>query len=150
MGDIFDPRGPCIVRLCHDIVMEVHTAYAFLRVRRSLSSQYLGGVCFEFNISEMQCRKTPRRSTTPSGNFPASTNPTNDIYSVADGVASLLPDGGVLVMASPVRNGVPFQTPSNFFEFRPDNTMVDVTDSPNAASFVAYQGRMLLLPTGQV
>lgn len=53
-------------------------------------------------------------------------------------------------MASPVRNGVPFQKNSSFFEFRPDNTLVKVTDSPNAEAFTAYQGRMLLLPTGEV
>jgi Kelch motif len=70
-------------------------------------------------------------------------------YAVADGPASLLPNGNVLVMASPVINGSPFNTPSHFYEFDGTN-LTQVTDTPNAASFRAYQGRMLLLPSGQV
>jgi hypothetical protein len=70
-------------------------------------------------------------------------------YAVADGPASLLPNGNVLVMASPVRNGSPFNTPSHFYEFDGINLM-QVADAPNAASFTSFQGRMLLLPSGQV
>jgi uncharacterized repeat protein (TIGR01451 family) len=70
-------------------------------------------------------------------------------YAVADGVASLLPNGNVLVMGSPVINGTPFNTPSHFYEFDGTNLSA-VTDSPNAASFKAYHGRMLLLPSGEV
>ena len=70
-------------------------------------------------------------------------------YAVADGPASLLPNGNVLVMASPVINTSPFNTPSHFYEFDGANLFA-VGDSPNAASFKAYQGRMLLLPSGQV
>jgi uncharacterized repeat protein (TIGR01451 family) len=83
-------------------------------------------------------------------------------FSVADGPASLLPNGNVLVMASPVTNvacGNPpppppptcgvFNTPSHFYEFDGTN-LTQVADSPNAASFISYQGRMLLLPSGEV
>lgn len=70
-------------------------------------------------------------------------------YSVADGPASLLPNGNVLVQASPVINGDPFNTPSHFFEWDGTN-LTQVADSPNAAAFKSYQGRMLLLPTGEV
>lgn len=70
-------------------------------------------------------------------------------YSVADGPASLLPNGNVLVQASPTINGDPFNPPSHFYEFD-GTTLFQVADSPNAATFNAYQGRMLLLPTGQV
>jgi len=81
-------------------------------------------------------------------------------YAVADGPASLLPNGNVLVMASPVTdlncgNPTPtppcgvFNTPSHFFEFDGTN-LTQVADSPNAASFISYQGKMLLLPTGEV
>jgi uncharacterized repeat protein (TIGR01451 family) len=73
-------------------------------------------------------------------------------YSVPDGPASLLPNGNVLVMASPPIPGspnYPFNTPSHFFEFDGTN-LTQVADSPNAASFISYQGRMLLLPTGEV
>jgi hypothetical protein len=70
-------------------------------------------------------------------------------FSVADGPASLLPNGNVIVQASPVINGDPFNPPSHFYEF--DGTsLFQVADSPNAASFNAYQGRMILLPTGEV
>ena len=80
--------------------------------------------------------------------------------SVADGQASLLPDGNVLVMASPVTDlncmfnppvcGV-FNPPSNFYEFDlATNTLMGVPNSPNALSFRAFNARMLLLPTGEV
>jgi hypothetical protein len=70
-------------------------------------------------------------------------------FSVADGPASLLPNGNVIVQASPVINGDPFNTPSHFYEW--DGTsLTQVADSPNAASFISYQGRMILLPTGEV
>ena len=87
-------------------------------------------------------------SHTADMDFPLVTDQTYH-YSVADGPASLLPNGNVLVMASPVRNGSPFNRPSHFFEFDGTN-LSQVADSPNAASFISYQGRMLLLPTGEV
>src|SRR5262245_15647909 len=71
-------------------------------------------------------------------------------FAVADGPASLLPNGNVLVMASPVINGDPFNAPSHFYELDGSNNLTQVVDSPNAASFNSYQGRMLLLPTGHV
>ena len=55
-------------------------------------------------------------------------------------------------MASPVYPTDPpgvFNTPSHFFEFDGTN-LTQVADSPNAASFISYQGRMLLLPSGEV
>jgi hypothetical protein len=68
---------------------------------------------------------------------------------VADGTASLLPNGNVLVMASPVTNASTFNAPAQFYEWDGTN-LTQVTNSPNAASFAAYQGRMVLLPTGHV
>ena len=55
-------------------------------------------------------------------------------------------------MASPVYPTKPpgvFNRPSHFFEFDGTN-LTQVADSPNAASFISYQGRMLLLPSGEV
>ena len=52
-------------------------------------------------------------------------------------------------MAGPVRNGSPFNAPSHFFEFN-GTTLTQVADLPNAAAFIAYQGRMVLLPSGQI
>ena len=86
-------------------------------------------------------------ATGAAGDFPISSG-TNH-FAVADGPASLLPNGNVLVMASPVTNSNPFSTPSHFYEFDGTN-LTQVTDSPNAASFRSYQGRFLLLPTGEV
>jgi hypothetical protein len=74
--------------------------------------------------------------------FPATGGRQQDI---ADGPASLLPSGNVLVFASP---GV-FNTPSHFYEF--DGTNLNpVPTTPNSVNDSSYYGRMLLLPTGQV
>ncbi len=80
-------------------------------------------------------------------------------YGAADAPASLLPDGHVLVMSSPVTCtqtavGPPakftiFNTPSHFFEWD-GSSLTQVADSTNAGAFDSYQGRMLLLPTGEV
>jgi hypothetical protein len=80
-------------------------------------------------------------------------------YGAADAPASLLPDGHVLIMSSPVTcnqtsAGPPakysiFNSPSHFFEWD-GTTLTQVTDSANAGKFDSYQGRMLLLPTGEV
>jgi uncharacterized repeat protein (TIGR01451 family) len=88
-------------------------------------------------------------ATGAAGNFPASGA---GHFAVADGPATLLPNGNVLVMASPVFPTKPpgvFNTPSHFYEFDGTN-LTQVADSPNAASFISYQGRFLLLPTGEV
>jgi hypothetical protein len=66
-------------------------------------------------------------------------------YDIADGPAALLPNGNVLVMASP---GV-FNTPSHFYEFNGSN-LTQVSEPPNAPSDSSFYGRMLVLPTGQV
>src|SRR5204862_3253172 len=88
-------------------------------------------------------------ATGAAGDFPLVPGQTYH-YAVADGPASLLPNGNVLVMASPVLlTNPPFSTPSHFFEFDGTN-LTQVADSPNAASFISYQGAMLLLPTGEV
>ena len=66
-------------------------------------------------------------------------------FNVADGPAALLPDGNVLVMASP---GI-FQTGSQFFEF--DGSALNATSAPpNAPIDSSYYGNMIVLPTGQI
>jgi len=65
-------------------------------------------------------------------------------YAVADGPSAVLPDGNVLVMASP-----PFKTHSHFFVFDGTN-LTQVTDAPDAKHLSSYYGRMVVLPTGQV
>ena len=66
-------------------------------------------------------------------------------FDVADGPASILPDGNVLVAASP---GV-FQKPTHMFEFD-GNTLNRVADPPNAQNQSSYFGFMVALPTGEI
>jgi len=86
-------------------------------------------------------------TNTAAMDFPVSSG-TNH-FSVADGPAALLPDGHVLVMASPVTLTNPFNTPSHFYEF--DGTNLNaVTDAANSGSYKSYQGNLLVLPNGEV
>ena len=64
---------------------------------------------------------------------------------MADAAASLLPDGNVLVFTSP---GV-FQNPATFFVFD-GITFTAAPPTQSAGNLTSYQGRQLLLPTGQV
>ena len=64
---------------------------------------------------------------------------------IADGPAALLPNGNVLVDTSP---GV-FQIGARFFEFN-GTSLVAVPAPPRAPNQSSYEGRMLVLPTGQV
>ncbi len=89
--------------------------------------------------------KTNTWTTAP--NFPLSG------YDVADGPAATLPDGNVLVQASP---GV-FSAPSHFFEYQitkktasKGGTLTQVSDPTQAPSTSSFEGNLLVLPTGQV
>jgi hypothetical protein len=64
---------------------------------------------------------------------------------IADGPASFLPSGNVLIQASP---GV-YRSPSSFFEFN-GTSFTAVPSTQNAKNDPSFAGRMLLLPTGQV
>ena len=67
----------------------------------------------------------------------------------ADGPAVVLPDGNVLAQVSP---GV-FNTPSHFFEVTVKNakkvTITQVNDPSTAPNQSSYEGRLVMLPTGQ-
>jgi Kelch motif len=66
-----------------------------------------------------------------------------------DAPGSLLPNGRVLCVAGPCGDGAnDWASPTMFFEFDGVN-LIRVTDPPNAGG-VTYEGRLLLLPTGQV
>jgi hypothetical protein len=71
-----------------------------------------------------------------------------DFYDVSDGPAALLPNGNVLIQASP-SFGSNFNSPSHFFEFD-GSTLAQVNEPSSAPSIAAYEGRMLVLPTGQI
>jgi hypothetical protein len=64
---------------------------------------------------------------------------------VADGPAAVLPDGNVLVGASP---GL-FNNPTYFFEFN-GTTLTQVPATPNSPNNPSFVGRMLVLPTGEI
>ncbi len=69
----------------------------------------------------------------------------------ADAPAVLLPDGNVLVTASPVdsQSTCEWVPPTEFFEF--DGTSLTQVSEPTYGPDVpSYEGRLLMLPTGQV
>ncbi len=79
----------------------------------------------------------------PGPNFPDITGVGQ--LDIADGPAALLPDGNVLMVASPGS----YETDSYFFEF--DGTNLNpVPGTPNAPSDSSYYFRMVVLPTGQI
>jgi hypothetical protein len=69
-------------------------------------------------------------------------------YDVSDGPAALLPNGNVLIQTSP-SFGINFNSPSHFFEFD-GSALTQVNEPSSAPSIAAYEGRMLVLPTGQI
>ena len=72
------------------------------------------------------------------------------IYDCADSPAATLPDGNVLIQASP---GV-YEAPSHFWEFAISKkgkvTATQVSDPTEAPNDPSYFGNLLLIPTGQV
>jgi hypothetical protein len=74
----------------------------------------------------------------PTADFPGG----NDM---ADAPGCLLPDGNILVFASP---GI-FNPPATFFIFD-GATFTPAPNTQSGSSLTSYQSRMLLLPTGQV
>jgi hypothetical protein len=66
---------------------------------------------------------------------------------IADGNASILPDGNILVYTSP---GV-FSGTGTFYEFTyPGNTFVEAPATASSGKLQSWQARQLLLPTGQI
>lgn len=109
--------------------------------------------CFSGNFTGQNALYNPATnnwSRTGLMDFPAASSEINH-FSMADGAAVALPNGNILAMASPVSPTQPFNTGSHFYELDfLTNTLARVTDSPNAGKFKSYQGRMLMLPTGEV
>jgi hypothetical protein len=66
-------------------------------------------------------------------------------YDIADGPSAVLPDGDVLLEASPGE----YTPPSHFFVY--DGTRLNrITDAPDSAHVASDYGFMLELPTGQI
>lgn len=73
-------------------------------------------------------------------------------YDVTDGPAATLPSGHVLVQASPAYGcgaTQPYCAPSHFFEYT-GKALVRVNEPASAPNLAAFEGRMLVLPTGQI
>jgi hypothetical protein len=88
-------------------------------------------------------------SHTSNMDFPP--GPNGGSFSVPDGPAAALPNGNILVMASPTTTSSDFNAPSHFYEVSlSTNALTAVGDPPNAASYASVEGRMLVLPTGEV
>ncbi len=91
-----------------------------------------------------------------SGTWSAGPNlPTVDgvVYSAEDAPAALLPSGRVLLQLSPAyvcgsANGA-FCAPSHFFEYN-GKRFVQVSEPTDAPEIASFEGRMLVLPTGQI
>jgi hypothetical protein len=66
-------------------------------------------------------------------------------YDSADGPASILPNGSVLLAGSP---GI-FQSPTHFWVYN-GSTLTQIADTQFAPNDSTYYTRMLVLPTGQV
>jgi hypothetical protein len=88
-------------------------------------------------------------SHTASMDFPA--GPSGGHFAMADGPAAALPNGNILALASPVLNGAPYNPPSHFYEVTlTSNQVVQVAETPGVAGVASYNGRLLVLPTGEV
>ncbi len=75
----------------------------------------------------------------------------NETLGAKDAPACLLPNGRVLCVAGPV-DGVSgdYLSPTYFFEFDPTSSTLKAITNPPNSGLQPYQGRMLLLPTGEV
>lgn len=67
-----------------------------------------------------------------------------------DAPAALLPNGKVLFTVGPITIPARFNPPTFFFEYDPATNVISAAPAAATASDVAYTGRMLVLPTGQV
>ena len=80
---------------------------------------------------------------------PALKDSSNNTSFPMDAGAVLLPNGKVLLVGSPgpVCN---YPGPTTFFEYNPSTNKAAVVGNPTDPSKAAFQGRFLLLPTGEV
>ena len=80
--------------------------------------------------------------------FPA--GPDGQLLEAKDAPGCLMPNGNVLLVASPAGEGGDYPGPTHFFEFDPEaGTITAAPEPPNNAG-ACYTGRMTMLPTGQV
>lgn len=107
------------------------------------------GTVIAFGATGHSALYTPPAISTDPGTWTAGPDFPKDSsgaqLDMADAPACLLPTGHVLCAVGP---GI-YNTPTYFYEY--DGAQFNkVADTPNAPNSVDYDGRMLLLPTGQV
>jgi hypothetical protein len=76
-------------------------------------------------------------------------NPNQPLGTV-DAPAAVLPNGNVLFSAGRITSPATFQAPTFFFEFNPAANSISAAPGPATSGHTPYEGRMLMLPTGQV
>ncbi|HEX5282996.1 MAG TPA: Ig-like domain-containing protein [Bryocella sp.] len=108
---------------------------------------YFGG-----NVSGQNATyDTNTKTWATAASFPL--NSSNVQLTVPDGPASILPDGNVLVEASPGVSGTTFPAGAQFFEFTLSGgslNPVSTSGGPSVSGEAAFHGRMLVLPTGEI
>ena len=67
-----------------------------------------------------------------------------------DAPACLLPNGNVLFTAGPITTPAGFHPPTSAFEYDPLGNVITQVGNPANTGRRPYEGRMLMLPTGQV
>ncbi len=91
---------------------------------------------------------TRTNAWTQGPSFPKTTN--NLQIGTSDAPSSLLPNGQVMIAASPVTFGSGcYQPPSTFYRFT-GRKLKSIVAPPNAPNDASYNVRLLVLPTGQI
>jgi hypothetical protein len=110
-------------------------------------------VCFSGNPSGQNALYNPATnawSHAATMDFPLSPDGVNH-FAMADGPAAALPNGNVLALADVVTTTYAYNAPSHFYELSlTGNALSAVADTPSLSNAVAYNGRLLVLPTGEV
>jgi hypothetical protein len=78
--------------------------------------------------------------------FPAGSD--GNLLEAKDAPGCLMPNGKVLLVASPAGEGGTYPSPTSFFEF--DGAAINPVPSPANNGGPCFTGRMLVVPTGQV
>jgi hypothetical protein len=133
-GITYREVGPSLLR--PDGTVFASGATGFNDIYNSNTNSWASGPPFPTVVDSGSC---------PQGTY---TNVTEQ-YVAADAPAALLPDGNVLIEASPVDNTCKWVRPSAFFEFDGTN-LTQVAGTPNSANSVSFSGRLLVLPSGQI
>lgn len=76
-------------------------------------------------------------------------NPNQPLGTV-DAPAVVLPNGKVLFSAGPITSPATFQAPTFFFEYDPVANSISAVPGAATSGHLPYEGRMLMLPSGQV